>query len=99
MVMKKNFKHQNSLKHFTMTLKKYLTTAHLGAPRRVLRGNVMVTCHGNEKRHGNTAKSHSKVMVFPYRRERSVDSFLRGRVKYDVLHFVPGFETRWNKTM
>ena len=70
MVMKKNFKHQNSLKHFTMTLKKYLTTAHLGAPRRVLRGNVMVTCHGNEKRHGNTAKSHSKVMVFPYRRER-----------------------------
>ena len=30
----------------------------------------MVTCHGTKKRHGNTAKSHTNVMVFRYRRER-----------------------------
>ena len=31
---------------------------------------------------------------------RPVDFFLRGYVKYDmVLHFVPGFETRRNKTV
>ena len=53
-----------------MTLTKYSISAHLGAPRRGLRGDVMVTCHGTKTRHGNTAKSHINVMVFPYRRER-----------------------------
>ena len=64
------FRHQKSLRHLAMTLTKYSISAHLGAPRRGLRGDVMVTCHGTKTRHGNTAKSHTNVMVFPYRRER-----------------------------
>ena len=70
MVRKIFFRHQKSLRHLAMTLTKYSISAHLGAPRRGLRGDVMVTCHGTKTRHGNTAKSHTNVMVFPYRRER-----------------------------
>ena len=70
MVRKIFFRHQKSLRHLAMTLTKYSISAHLGAPRRGLRGDVMVTCHGTKTRHGNTAKSHINVMVFPYRRER-----------------------------
>ena len=76
MVRKIFFRHQKSLRHLAMTLTKYSISAHLGAPRRGLRGDVMVTCHGTKTRHGNTAKSHTNVMVFPYRRERSLSLLL-----------------------
>ena len=72
MVRKIFFRHQKSLRHLAMTLTKYSISAHLGAPRRGLRGDVMVTCHGTKTRHGNTAKNHINVMVFPYRRERTI---------------------------
>ena len=71
MVRKIFFRHQKSLRHLAMTLTKYSISAHLGAPRRGLRGDVMVTCHGTKTRHGNTLKSHTNVMVFLYRWERA----------------------------
>ena len=78
MVRKIFFRHQKSLRHLAMTLTKYSISAHLGAPRRGLRGDVMVTCHGTKTRHGNTLKSHTNVMVFLYRWERDDTSMVPG---------------------
>ena len=74
------------------TLPWHWKTAHLGAPRRVLRGNVMVTCHGNEKCHGSTVKSTSKVMVIPYRRERR--SVTQSATMYSPFFAVGGWHNR-----
>ena len=99
MVRKIFFRHQKSLRHLAMTLTKYSISAHLGAPRRGLRGDVMVTCHGTKTRHGNTAKSHTNVMVFPYRRERRArrPSFVHFRLPSNHPH-EPDFWGVWGES-